>query len=209
MRLSDILEQKNRSATLRDSPWADDVWGGDPWGRNGLNDQPKPTEPEPQPSRTRNAAQGEEERTTSHPPKPHPAVTVQAKGAAPLVLPPPVRQLPAAWGLEVQRIAHRLAFGQPQAPQVVLFVAPIPQSGVSTLSYLIAHHLASSAREGRTLLLTLTPAAEHAPREAFTLPIGAPFSWTQLPADHALNRLTLSLAVANFRWPKRSVGSAR
>lgn len=114
--------------------------------------------------------------------------------------------------MEIQRIAHHLAFGVRHAPQAVLFAAPLPSSGVSTLSYLLSHHLASSAPQQRTLFLRYLPHLQTG--EVPALPVGAPFSWQQLPADQALNTLTLfggnEYSVAEkMRWFRALIASAR
>ncbi len=200
MRLSEILKQSATTAARPASPaWQVD---DDPWGRR------LSVPPSAPPDRLSPAAMPAVERK-----KPAAMPLAPATGnPASLVLPAPLRRLPPAWGLEIQRIAHHLAFGMPHAPQAVLFAAPIPASGVSTLTFLLSHHLASSAPEGRTLLLRYLP---HPLGESgSSLPVGAPFSWQQLPANHILNTLTMvggsDYSVAEkVRWFRALITSAR
>jgi len=199
MRLSEIL---NRSAATAAPPTAP-AWEieDNPWGRPSASPSVSPGQPTP------TSAPAVQDKSPDAAPS-APAATKPSS----LVLPEPLRRLPPAWELEIQRIAHHLAFGIPNAPQVVLFAAPIPASGVSTLTFLLSHHSASSTPEGRTLLLRYLPRplAEAGP----SLSVGAPFSWQQLPANHALNTLTMvgggDYSVAEkVRWFRALITSAR
>lgn len=227
MRLSDILARDNADPWRRKTPWEAAIDSHDPWGRFDELEkpdtayEPQPTMPHAQkPQRetsVRDAAQAKPAHTT----RPddlgvvaQPSRSETARAPKRLILPPPIRQLPSAWGMEVQRIAHHLAFGHAQAPHTVLFAAPIPQSGVSTLTFLLAHHLASSTPDGRTLLLRLVLEPQPMRHDSLTLAVGDPFSWQQLPSDQALNILTLyggeNYSVAEkVRWYRSLLASAR
>ncbi len=223
MRLSDILDRgASKPAGIGA---ATSKWVPDPWGRDAApaaagkatrsSEAPISQTAQPQRASSRSGADAGAAPQVEIQPPGGLDPKVPAPAVAPgFVLPAPLRQLPASWGLEVQRIAHYLNLEQHDGPQTVVLAGLTPQSGVSTLSYLLAHHLAGSGARGRTLLIDFRATGGAASAEHFLLYVGQAFSWQQLPLTHALNCVSLrggdAFSVSEkLRWFRSLLHTAR
>jgi hypothetical protein len=216
MKFSDILNSTGSLRARAPKRYLNE--GEDPWGRFSATDDATlasnarivltaPTEKQRQEKETKDPGIDEQ-------PKASRVSGAASHNDSSLILPPHIPRLPDGWGMEMQRIAHHLVFGLPDAPQVVLFSGLVPQSGVSTVAYLLSHHLASSHSDKRTLLLSYSPSAPLTSNPAHSLYVGESFSWRQLPADQSLNTLRLyggaEFPVAGkVRWFRSLIASAR
>jgi len=215
MKFSDILDSTGSSRARPPKRYLTER--EDPWGRFSAPDDA--AQASASHAATAPAEKQRQEKETQAPgangqPKASPFSAAASHTDSALILPPPVPRLPVGWGMEIQRIAHHLVFGLPEAPQVVLFSALVPQSGVSTVAYLLSHHLASSQSDKRTLLLSYSPSEPLTSNPAHSLYVGESFSWRQLPADQSLNTLRLyggaEFSVAEkVRWFRSLIASAR
>lgn len=71
----------------------------------------------------------------------------------------PLAGIPNRWSLEVQKIVFHLRplVGDDEAPHHVVFSGVQPGPGVSTISYLVAHHLATEGYQQRVLYVNFNP----------------------------------------------------
>lgn len=121
---------------------------------------------------------------------------------------PPVAGVPSRWSLEVQKIVFHLrpVVNDSGAPRNIVFSGVQKGSGVSTICYLVAHHLATEGYEQRVLYVNFDPAASALPMHGAdtTLQIG-----DQLPGDAPyLNNNSTLTTVAIRGHNKQAVSAA-
>lgn len=82
----------------------------------------------------------------------------------------PLPNLPSRWALEIQKIVfHLTANGEEsQAPQSIVFSGIQKQGGTTTISYLVAHHLAAEHGNQRVLFVDFSTDPKR-PRQPGTL----------------------------------------
>lgn len=90
------------------------------------------------------------------------SVTEQGKGdRRGLKRAPALSGIPSRWSLEVQKIVFHLRpdMSNPDAPRNIVFSGVQRGPGVSTICYLVAHHLATEGYQNRVLYVNFNPAA--------------------------------------------------
>jgi Mrp family chromosome partitioning ATPase len=106
---------------------------------------------------------------------------------------PPLTGIPNRWSLEVQKIVFHLRplVGDAEAPHHVVFSGVQPGPGVSTISYLVAHHLATEGYQQRVLYVNFNPdlAAPPMKNADATLYIGQEINHDE-PCYHSDSTLT-------------------
>ncbi|MDD2884492.1 MAG: hypothetical protein PHT48_05550 [Dechloromonas sp.] len=77
----------------------------------------------------------------------------------PLKRAPPLTGIPNRWSLEVQKIVFHLRplVGDAEAPHHIVFSGVQHGPGVSTICYLVAHHLATEGYQQRVLYVNFNP----------------------------------------------------
>ncbi len=90
--------------------------------------------------------------------------------------PPPLTGIPNRWSLEVQKVVFHLrpVAGDEKAPHHIVFSSLQKGPGVTTISYLVAHHIATEGRQQRVLYVNFNPqpSAPAMPNADATLYIG-------------------------------------
>lgn len=227
MKLADIIMRRDHATTRGDvgSAWQALLNENDPWGRfdQPVNEKPSSCNSSPSDGDAEGSQRKSPEqfgRSSSNPLPEALLRSAEEETAAPstrtipTILPPPLRHIPPSWGVEVQRIVHHLFFGRTPPPRVILFSALGPQSGTSTISFMVAHHRSCSTPETRTLLLTFSTRSPAANVAMTALKVGSAFSWRQLSREQVLSVVSLQggegFSVAEKeRWFRSLITTAR
>jgi Mrp family chromosome partitioning ATPase len=123
--------------------------------------------------------------------------------------PAPLSGIPSRWSLEVQKVVFHLRpeVGDQSAPHHVVFSGLQRGPGVSTICFLVAHHIATEGYQQRVLYVNFNPApsAPAMPNADATLYIGQPIDEN---LDYHLGGSTLtSLAIRSSGSQSVSIAS--
>lgn len=123
--------------------------------------------------------------------------------------PPPLSGIPSRWSLEVQKVVFHLRplASDKSAPHHIVFSGLQRGPGVSTICYLVAHHIATEGYQQRVLYVNFNPipSAPSMPNADATLFIGEPL---EDGLNYYLNNSTLtSLAIRSSSHQAVSIAS--
>lgn len=113
----------------------------------------------------------------------------------PLQTPPPLQDLPTKWMLEIQKVVfHLTAVGEGDGPpQAIVFSSLQRGVGNTTVSYLVAHHIAAESSDRRVLFVDFSTEKSTAKPAAHTLlQMGQAIGTDQLtPGHQTLTRVSV------------------
>lgn len=113
----------------------------------------------------------------------------------PLQTPPPLKDLPNKWVLEIQKVVfHLTAVGESDnPPQAIVFSSVQRGAGNTTASYLVAHHIAAESSDRRVLFVDFsTEKSQAKPATNTLLQMGREIQSSQIaPGEQTLTRVSV------------------
>lgn len=120
---------------------------------------------------------------------------VLTKPRPPLQTPSPLQDLPTKWVLEIQKVVfHLSAASQGEGPpQAIVFSSLQRGAGNTTVSYLVAHHIAAESSDRRVLFVDFsTEKSQVKPAANTLLEMGKPVQSAQFaPGQQTLTRVSV------------------
>jgi Mrp family chromosome partitioning ATPase len=151
--------------------------------------------------------------------RPSEAPPIGKPARRPITAAPALRGLPSRWALEVQKVAIHLMSDQTQSepPQVVVFSSLQAGSGTTTVSYLVAHHLAVERGDERVLFVDFSTRSGNPPARGSqrTFRVGEVIDESSVElGDRAFVHVSVRLAdersvAAIARWFREFIDIAR
>lgn len=103
---------------------------------------------------------------------------------------PPLPNLPSRWALEIQKIVFHLTASEQESdpPHSIVFSGMQKQGGTTTISYLVAHHLAAEHGNQRVLFVDFSTDSKRPPQAGtmLNLRIGDPLTPEMFAASRQL-----------------------